>query len=154
MQRMYLLVATLLATSPAIASSCDLNPLTIAQSAATGGNITVALGEADSADHPSAWQGPLQITVGHAASCTASEDVAIVEQPLMLGSGVLFVPTYSGSNKQLYALDTQTCKVIWQSSVYAGVTRFGHGELTLGGLHVHLSGECHPIVAHAVQHGA
>lgn len=147
MQQMYLLFATLLVTSPAMAGSCDLNPLTVVQSTATDGSVTVALGEADSADHPSAWQGPLKITAGHTASCTVSEDVSIVEQPLMLGAGVLFVPTYSGSNKRLYALDTQTCKLIWQSSAYAGATRFGHGELTMGGLHVRLDGTCHPIVA-------
>lgn len=144
-------IALILAAAPAFAHCCDLSPLTIAGSTAKSGDLAVGFGEPDNAQHPTAWQGPLTITVGTMPACTVSEDVAIVEQPVLLGRGALFVPTYSGSNNKLYILDVQTCKVLWQSPAYTGATTYTHGVLKMGAHSVQLNDECRPASAPAKQ---
>ncbi|MEW9570876.1 hypothetical protein ABQJ54_03875 [Rhodanobacter sp. Si-c] len=129
---------------PAVAGTCRLAPVNIVGSVGRLGDVSVAFGAADDAQHPSAWQGPLQITTGTAPACTVSDEVAIVENPVVMGDGVLYVPTYSGSNNRLYAVDTTSCRVLWRSRAFDGPTRFRDGRLIIGGRRVPLDRQCHP----------
>ena len=133
-----------LALAPAAAGGCHLAPMGIAGGVAKLGDVSVAFGEADHALHPTAWQGPLRITTGSAPACTVSDEVAIVEAPVALGGGILYVPTYSGGNNRLYAVDTKSCRVLWRSHPFTGPTRPGNGRLTIGGRRVPLDRQCHP----------
>lgn len=108
------------------------------------GALAVTLGAADDARHPTAWQGPVRIAVGTAPACTASDAVAIVAAPLLLGGSVLYVPTYSGSNNRLYALDARTCRVLWRSRAFTGATSLRDGDLMIGQRRVALDGSCRP----------
>lgn len=133
-----------LAWLPTVAPACQLKPMTIDAGVARAGRVMVSLGEADDAAHPSAWQGPLRITVGAAPACTASDAVAIIEAPLWLGDGVIYVPTYSGSNNRLYAVDVRSCRVLWRSWPYSGPTRYTHGQLRIGARTVPPDHRCRP----------
>jgi outer membrane protein assembly factor BamB len=126
------LLVLALALAPAAAEACHLAPMRIAGSTGKLGEVSVALGAVDDARHPTAWQGPLRITAGTAPTCTVNDEVAIVEAPLVLGRGILYVPTYSGSNNRLYVVDTRTCRVLWRSRVFTGPTRLRHDRLTIG----------------------
>ena len=129
---------------PAVAGTCQLVPVSIAGSIAKLGDVSVAFGASDDAQHPTAWQGPLRIATGSAPACTVSDEVAIVENPVMFGDGVLYVPTYSGSNNRLYAVDATSCRVLWRSRTFHGPTRFRDGRLTIGGRRVPLDRGCRP----------
>ncbi len=130
------------------AGECRLQP--VAVQAATGklGELTLDLGETDDPAHAQAWQGPLKITVGAAAACTADDEVSIIERPLLAGQGVLYVPTYSGSNRRLYALDVRTCRVRWSSPDYSYPLSYKDGVLKLDGHTWKLSADCLPAAKH------
>lgn len=138
------LLTLVLAAAPAVAGACHLLPMRIAGGVGRLGGVSVAFGAADDAQHPTAWQGPLRIATGAAPACTVSDEVAIVEAPVALGDGVLYVPTYSGSNNRLYAVDTRDCRVLWRSRAFNGPTHLQHDRLTIGGRHVPLDRECRP----------
>ena len=108
------------------------------------GGVSVAFGAADDASHPTAWQGPLRIATGGAPACTVGDEVAIVEAPVMLGNGILYVPTYSGSNSRLYAVDTGTCRVLWRSGRFSGPASYRDGRFVIGGRPVPLDSKCRP----------
>ncbi|GGA38497.1 hypothetical protein [Dyella nitratireducens] len=129
---------------PWFAQACDFTPVRIVQSVGKVGDITVNFGEADDAQHPTAWQGPLQISVGGAPACPVSDEVSIIEDPVILAGDVLYVPTYSGSNNYLYAVDVKTCKVIWHSSHFAGKTVLKKGRLFAGKDEVVVDRQCRP----------
>ncbi|MEW9623774.1 PQQ-binding-like beta-propeller repeat protein [Rhodanobacter geophilus] len=133
-----------LALAPAVAGACHLVPMGIAGSVGKLGDVSVAFGTADDAQHPTAWQGPLRITTGTAPACTVSDEVAVIEAPVLLGDGILYVPTYSGSNNRLYAVDARNCRVLWRSRTFNGPTRLGDGRLTIGGRPVPLDRLCRP----------
>lgn len=139
------LLAVVLAWFPVVVWACDLAPLSIAGSIGKLHGVSVSFGEADDALHPTAWQGPLRIAQGSAPACVVSDEVAIVEQPVMLGNGVLYVPTYSGSNNRLYAVDTGNCRVLWHSGDFNGPTRFVHGRFVIGRKQVQLDRKCRPV---------
>lgn len=141
-------VATGLMFVALVAQACELQPVPIVQSIGKAGDVTVNFGEADDVQHPNAWQGPLQISVGNAAGCSVSEDVSIVEAPVMYGSGVLYVPTYSGSNNRLYAVDVMTCKVIWRSADFDAKPVFKKGMVVIGANEVSVDKRCRPIIFH------
>lgn len=128
-----------------LAQACDVVSVKIVQSAGKVGDVTMNFGEADDAQHPTAWQGPLQITVGSAPTCSVSDEVSIIEQPVMLGGGVLYVSTYSGSNKRIYALDVKTCKAIWRSDDFSAKAVFKNGKVVMGGKSVLLDKRCLPV---------
>ena len=140
-------VATGLMFVVLVAQACDLKPVPIVQSIGKAGDVTVNFGEADDVQHPSACEGPLQISVGDAPVCSVSEDVSIVEQPVMYGSGVLYVPTYSGSNNRLYAVDVKTCKVIWRSDNFDAKPVFKKGKVVMGVKEVSIDKRCRPFVS-------
>ncbi|HUB89587.1 MAG TPA: hypothetical protein VMA74_07635, partial [Dyella sp.] len=117
---------------PLLVQACDFIPVQIVQSLGSVGNISVNVGDAYDARHPTAWQGPLHISIDGAPACSVSDDVSIVEAPVMLAGDVLYVPTYSGSNNYLYALDVKTCKVIWRSGHFTGKTVLKKGRLLAG----------------------
>lgn len=129
---------------PMGARACDLSPMSVAGSTAIAGVTVINLGETDNPHRPTAWQGPLRIRVGTAPACTVSDVVAIVEAPMLLGDGILYVPTYSGSNNRLYAVDVKTCRVLWHSANFNGPTQFTHGVLRIGGKTVRLDRQCRP----------
>jgi len=134
----------LLALIPAAAGACRLRPMGIVGGAGRLGNVSVAFGEADDVLHPTAWQGPLRISTGDAPACTVSDEVSIVEAPVALGDGTLYVPTYSGSNNRLYAVDTKSCRVLWRSRPFHGPTRLRNNRLTIGGRQVVMDRQCRP----------
>lgn len=136
-----------LALAPAAAGACHLELMGITGGVGKLGDVSVAFGEADDAQHPTAWQGPLRITVGTAPACTVGDDVAIVETPVLLDNGILYVPTYSGSNNRLYAVDTKTCRVLWRSRFFNGPTRYQAGRLTIGPRRLPLDRSCRPTGA-------
>jgi hypothetical protein len=141
------LMALVLVLAPAAAGACHLVPMRIVGGVGKLGGVSVAFGAADDALHPTAWQGPLRITTGNVPACTVSDAVAIVEAPVVLGQGVLYVPTYSGSNNRLYAVDTKSCRVLWRSHPFHGPTRLRNDRLTIGGRRVLLDRQCHPAGA-------
>lgn len=134
-----------LALMPALAAACDLRPLAIVDSVGKQGALSVSFGVADDAAHPTAWQGPLRIANGGAPACVVGDEVAIVERPVMLGNGILYVPTYSGSNNRLYAVDTGNCRVLWRSRDFHGSVRFAHGRFVIGREPVPLDRKCRPL---------
>ena len=134
----------LLVLYPLFARGCDEMPVQVTQSIRKVGNVTVNFGEADDAKHPTAWQGPFQISVAGAPACSVSDDVSIIEGPVLFGDDVLFVPTYSGSNNRLYAVDVKTCKVIWRSGHFAGKTALKKGKLFAGKNEIPLDRHCRP----------
>lgn len=138
------LLAAALAWVPVVAGACDPTPLPIAGGIGRLGDVSVSLGAADDPLRPTAWQGPLRIAKGHAPACVVGSEVAIVERPLMLGDGILYVPTYSGSNNRLYAVDAGNCRVLWRSRGFSGPTRSGHGRIVIGHGQVQLDRTCRP----------
>ena len=138
------LLCVALVPAAAVACACRLAPVNIVGSVGKLDGVSVAFGAADDARHPAAWQGPLRITKGTAPACTVSDEVAIVENPVLIGGGVLYVPTYSGSNNRLYAVDTASCRVLWRSPAFNGPTSFKDGRLTIGGRRVSLDRRCRP----------
>lgn len=127
---------------PCLAQACDLTTIQIVRGVGEVGNISVNFGEADDAQHPTAWQGPLQISVAGAPACSVSDDASIVEGPVLFGDDVLFVPTYSGSNNRVYAVDVKTCKVIWRSGHFAGKVVWRKGQLFAGKSKVAIDQHC------------
>jgi hypothetical protein len=137
-------LAALLVSMPASTKDCNLTSLTITSNSASVGNVIVTLGNADDAQQPTAWLGPVTISTDGQPACTASESVSIVEKPVLLGPDILFVPTYSGSERIMYALDTKTCRIVWKSHIFYGDSSYTHGALTLGNHRVILNKKCHP----------
>jgi hypothetical protein len=149
MRQVLVFSAALLMLITLFAQACDFTPVRIEQSTGKAGDVTVDLGEADDAQHPTAWQGPLRISMGGAPACTVSDDVSIVEEPVLLGGDILYVPTYSGSNNSLYAVNVNTCAVIWHSSHFGGKTVFRKGRLFAGKSEISTDKRCRPLAAGA-----
>jgi outer membrane protein assembly factor BamB len=128
-------------------TACTLTVLPITGHIATAPDISFDLGDADDAQHPSAWQGPIKVTQKYGQACAVDDEVAIIERPLLFGASVLYVPTYSGSENRVYAIDTKTCKVLWKSQTFTGKTAFKAGRLIYGTTTVALGKDC-SIAAH------
>lgn len=139
-----LLITVLAVSAPAASFGCDLVPLTITKSSATWGKLTVTLGNADNRDHPRAWSGPVTMSLEGQSACTSPESVSIVQEPLLLGKGTLFVSTYSGNQRRTYALDIHTCRVVWKSPVYFTDPSYAHGTLMIGSRPLLLDKACRP----------
>lgn len=92
------------------------------------------LGDADRPGRAAtAWSGPVKVSRG-AKSCTVSDDVAVVTQPIASAAGrFAYLSTYSGSYGRVYAVDLQDCAVRWTSPSYVGHARFEPTGLTLPG---------------------
>jgi hypothetical protein len=145
---------TLLVSMPAFANDCTLTRLIFAKNSAATGNVRVTIHDEASdlpysADNPQAWTGPIKISVRGQPACTASESVSIVENPVLLGRDVLYVATYSGSDRIMYGLDTRTCRIVWKSPVFYGDPNYKHGVLILGNRRVLLNNECRPMAVAA-----
>jgi outer membrane protein assembly factor BamB len=125
-------------------AACPLSSAAVSGNTATVGRIVLDLGEADDSRHPTAWQGPLKIAAAGGPPCTVSEEVAIIEKPLLLAGTTVYVPTYSGSENRLYSIDTRTCEVIWKSQPYAGPIRYTDGQIVVGAKTVRLNRACRP----------
>ena len=134
-----------------MADACALVDVPVARSTARVGDVTLAFGQPDDARHPKAWLGPLKISVGSAPACTVSDDVSIIEMPVMLGGNTVYVSSYSGSTNRLYAVNVKSCRVIWRSRDFRGTTRFQDAMLTFGGQHLRLNQDCHPAQNAGVQ---
>ena len=81
-------VAALVSGSASAAIAARFAPIEIATgSIARANGYTIDLGEPDDQKTPRAWQGPLKITAPTGRTCTASDDVAIIERPLSLVQG-------------------------------------------------------------------
>lgn len=146
--------AAMLVSMPASANDCALTRLIFASNSAVSGSVTVTLDDEASdlptrADNPQAWTGPVKISLRGQHVCKASESVSIVQNPVLLGRDVLYVSTYSGSDRIMYGLDTRTCRIVWKSPVFDGVPSYTHGVLLLGKRRVLLNNECRPMVVAA-----
>lgn len=140
------LLVVVLAWVPVVAGACNLAPLPIiGDGIGRLGDVSVSLGAADDPLCPAAWQGPLRIAIGRVPACVVGDEVTIVEPPLMLGNGILYVPTYSGSNNRLYAVDAGNCRVLWRSRGFNGPPRFGRGHIAIGHGQVRLDQKCRPV---------
>lgn len=133
-----------LLTHVAFARNCDLVDMPIAGNTGRIGDVTVAFGDADNPRSPTAWQGPLRISMGSGPACTASDAVSIVEKPVLLGQDVLYVSTYSGSTNRVYAIDVKTCRTLWQGPAFTGSVDHRGALLTTGSHHIRLTVECRP----------
>jgi hypothetical protein len=134
-----------LVLAPALAGACDMVAVPVVHGRAVARGVTVALGAADDAAHPTAWQGPVTISAGFAPACVVNDEVSIVEAPILLGRGILYLPTYSGSNNRVYAVDSRSCRVLWRSRDFDGATSFRGGKLTMGKKSVRLDDDCRPV---------
>lgn len=142
--RYTLLAAILAAHITAAYSTCNLGSVSVTGKVAKAGNLALDLGEADDPQHPTAWQGPLKITNETGLACTVSEDVAMIEQSLLLGASVVYVPTYSGSENHLYAVDLKSCRVLWKSPAYTGKIRYSGSTLQWGRHSSAINAQCRP----------
>ncbi|WP_204629574.1 PQQ-binding-like beta-propeller repeat protein [Dyella mobilis] len=133
---------------PLVAQACDLAPVVIAAGTAKVGDVVVNFGEADDSVHPSAWQGPLRISKSGAPACSVDSEVSIAEQPVMYGNGVLYVSTYSGSDDRVYALDTQTCGILWRSNGFSAKPVFKRDRLVMDGKVMLIDPACRPLDSH------
>lgn len=103
------------------------------------GALSIRLGEPDDAVTPSAWQGPFE-----AGACKF--ELGIIEQPLVLAMGdLLYVPTYSGSERKLALLDLASCSIRWESAPFSGALKIGPRELELGQQRIALDAQCVPV---------
>jgi outer membrane protein assembly factor BamB len=143
MKRSLCLVLALTTHAAMAGTACTLTTLSIAGHVATANGVSFDFGDADDLQYPSAWQGPIKIQNASGQSCAVDEDVAIIERPLLLGRGVLYVPTYSGSENRLYAIDTKTCKALWKSAAFNGRTSFNAGKLIYGSNAAAIGNDCH-----------
>ena len=80
----------------------------------SAGGFAIDLGEADSADAPTAWQGPVKIA-GHGSACHVPDAVSLIEAPMVSDGRHLLVTTFSGSLVTLDTVDMPTCRILWQS---------------------------------------
>ncbi|WP_219909852.1 hypothetical protein [Trinickia symbiotica] len=131
--------------APWIVSACDFMPVRIEGSIGKVGNVTIELGESIGKPTPTAWQGPMTISIAAAPACTVSDDVSIVEGPIALAGGILYVPTYSGSTSIVYAVEAKTCAVIWRSKDYEGAAAFKPGRLITGTKAIPVDRRCRPM---------
>jgi hypothetical protein len=141
--------AALLVSVPASANDCTLMRLIFASNSAATGSVTVTIEDEASdlpysADNPQVWTGPVKISLHGQPACTAGKSVSIVENPVLLGRDVLYVSTYSGSDRIMYGLDTRTCRIVWKSPVFYGGASYTHGVLILGKRRVPLNNKCRP----------
>lgn len=128
-----------LMASMAAHAGCRLQALTPHGSEAHIGAMHIKLGQADDAIAPQAWQGPLV-----AGKCTL--DIGIIERPLKLAPGnLLYVPTYSGSMRQLMLVDLARCAIRWQSAPFSGSLAIDPRQVHLGSKHIALDARCLPI---------
>lgn len=123
---------------------CRLAEVAVDGQAAKVGQRVLDLGEADDPQHPTAWQGPLRITSAQGPGCEVDAAVSIIEKPLLAGDALLYVPTYSGSENHVYAVDLRTCRVVWKSPAFTGATRAEPGALILGSRRLPLDAACRP----------
>lgn len=136
-----LVVAMVAGGAPAVGAEAP-SVLAPSGSVARAGGYTFALGEADDAATPRAWQGPLSITGQGGRRCAVSDDVAIIERPMALvGGHLLYVSTYSGSENTLFVVDARDCTVRWTSPHYAGAARIGTKALVLPGVRTFAIGQ-------------
>lgn len=133
-----------LLTQVAFAHNCNLIEMPITGNMGRIGNVTVAFGDVDDPLSPAAWQGPLKIAMDSGPACTASNEVSIVEKPVMLGHDVLYVSTYSGSTNRVYAIDVKTCRTLWESPAFTGSVDHHGAMLITGSHHIRLTVECRP----------
>ena len=95
-------------------------------------SVTIDLGEANKAAYASAWTGPIQITQPNQKACTVDGDVSTISAPLWLGNEhILFVPTFSGYENIVYAINIENCHSVWHSQKYSGTPLFTNGSLVL-----------------------
>lgn len=126
------------------ASACSFQDATPAQ----GRTFEVVqseidLGEPDSENAPSAWEGPLVVSKGGVSAC--SFGLSIIDPPLLLvADRYLYVSTYSGSERVLTILDLRQCRTTWQSPVYFGSHEFKDNHLLIKGKRLVLQKTCLP----------
>lgn len=121
-------------------AKCKLELLEPQASTVRVGAIQVSLGEADDLASPTAWQGPL-------VAGTCKVDLGLIEKPLALTNDrLVFVPTYSGSTRQLTLLDLESCTARWKSAIFAGELHIGEDELNLGTQRIALDAKCIPVI--------
>jgi hypothetical protein len=124
---------------PAFAvAQCSLTPVVPQTGKFSIGTATVSLGEADSANQPTAWQGPLRTD-------RCSFDIGIIEQPIALTpNGQLYVSTYSGSQRSIALYDLKTCTVRWKSPTFAGKLKLTSKSLRMADKTLSLNDDCVP----------
>ncbi|HYP64301.1 MAG TPA: hypothetical protein VEQ16_10445 [Acidocella sp.] len=86
---------------------------------------------------------------GPNGTCWASPEVGIVTMPVFIANGrTLYIPTYSGSNAYLFAVDAPSCKTLWQSPGLDGglPTRKPYGFFLPGVGRVFIGADCLPRI--------
>jgi hypothetical protein len=130
-------LALIAVMSKAEAASCTLQALAPnGQTVAVPGVGEVALGVADNAAQPAAWQGPLAI-----GAC--SVDIGIIELPIFASPpDRLYVTTYSGALRQMSLVDLKACKVSWHSKPFIGAVQADARGLKLGKQRIRFDAQC------------
>ncbi len=130
-------IALVAGTSNVGAAICTLRALTPnGERLSVPGVGEVALGAADDAAQPAAWQGPL-------VSGTCSVDIGIIELPIFASqTGRLYVTTYSGAVRRMSLVDFKSCKVSWQSKPFVGAVQVEAAGLKLGSSRFKLDAHC------------
>jgi hypothetical protein len=121
------------AFSPTAHAQCYMQALNPADGHRIQHNgVIIELGEADKAAYASAWAGPIQITQPNRKTCAVDGGVSTVSAPLWLGNEhILFVPTFSGYENIVYAINIENCHSVWHSQKYSGTPLFTNGSLVL-----------------------
>ncbi|ECI3716593.1 hypothetical protein DK077_10855 [Salmonella enterica subsp. enterica] len=128
------------------ASGCELIRLTISGRYAHLDDQLIDLGEPDDMNTPQDWHGPVMFKMDTNKQC--SIDMDIIEEPILSDRKKLFIPTYSGSERTLYAIDMMSCTVLWESKIFYGQTTYQNGILKAGGERIYLDEQCNVVTEH------
>ncbi|MFM0290757.1 hypothetical protein [Paraburkholderia megapolitana] len=143
--RQVLFIAGLLVTgNVAIAQTCHYSEVDPGAGKVSARHVTIDLGSGDPSEKPTAWIGPMSLTGPSGKSCSVDPDVSIIERPIYTDGQHVFVTTYSGSNRVVYAIDATSCDVLWKSASFSGPVKLSGNRLRLDKQTVKLGPDCVP----------
>ncbi|MET0179848.1 MAG: hypothetical protein ABW194_05125 [Novosphingobium sp.] len=110
------------------------------------GSLLLVIDGADDSAMPSAWQGPMHVSVNGEKTCVLSDESGIISGPFLFdGQDALFFTSYSGSNQQAKMLAISQCKIKWKSEAFgAGTLAAERGRLQVGAKRWRLADDCVP----------
>jgi hypothetical protein len=118
MLSIFIFTALAMVATPAFAN-CALREIQPHNSRVDIASTSLNLEGADDANHPTAWLGPIILKLKDGTTCQIDKKVSIITTPLWAsGNNLLYVSTYSGSNRKLYAIALTDCSIQWQSTSY------------------------------------
>ncbi len=128
----------------AACAACDWRLIDPGNGRFTTGTLSLDLGEADTNQPPTAWQGPVTIARQDGGSCTVDPAVGIIERPIFANVTILLISTFSGSNRTIFGVDGRSCKVLWKSRPFTGDVTLHGARLILGRTTLMLQKSCLP----------